>query len=1345
MKILGCIFFSFIFFSSDFVWGKPIISIVQSPAGTVIPAGENIIVRTNILSLSSVDNPLAYAWLTTDDWKHVKEIRSTKKDLLSNDFIIDFGAFKEGQHIQYTVFFTHTVSKEKIWIGYDLKFETKNIASDIIDVSQWRDRNNPPDRFYIRIRGSNKINLESAFVQLLPNGELPSLVELIKNEAQSSIQNELIVNAPFYKNKKNLYRVQYQRTDSSSIEEVSNVFNANDIDIFDEIQPEIVTIRGVTREIGYNPQACEIKNWEQSIDACHCCLVKYFGRGGLHFLDKIETICRNTSGCSHGNIEKIQKEFNKDPHDFSYIENLYKNTIVIPKILLDKKIFDHPYLDEEGVRGILVQAQSEGKIQPQDFYQKTCIEVKNIKELGGLNTESLFSITTTCNKTIGVQHYIVKESKDAEDEAVSLERISRFPSFSSIILPKRIPDFPGISLPLGYISYPIFENGRNTFHTLSIQSRASGENFCSFIQEQGKKLPESYEEIGRAYINLGLQLANFHLLHMDKRNSDSVLTKTVIHGDLKCANLFYNRETAEFTLIDNPSMERSFLNKKSPILDIANILLGHLSIGEDEKIRHVLDHIDTNSWYKNSISNFLVGYSSAFQPSQKKEVMKDLQALFNSGFSENGEVVYDETELKNVLLLYINPMFDEFFSKEEELISELESKLQTEGNSKKEKHYPSPRFWGDQVVYSVMVDRFRNGDRSNDTNNISENQKVEEKKRDFSTIGKHRHGGDIQGIIDRLDYIVELGVSTLMVTSIFENNNGDYHGYCVSDFTKVDPNFGTNEDFTRLVQEAHKRGLYVILDVVVNHMCDVHSKYLNRITPDAHIKCSNELSEKEEKNKKMYSKYSSAIDFSSDFHKFFKNQDYFNRCGKNTIDETESERPVSFYGDFSSGMFDLNTTNYALQKMLSDIMENWIRISDVDGFRLDAVKHISPTFTAYFSTKIREFASHLGKDNFGVFGEIAGTSKLVSLHLGKMEGGKSKTFDDEVNRVYKKENKSLNQISRENKKFPFLGLNGVYEFGHSGNAVKVLQNSRSPETLYSYFEKEDYRRDLQREADLRNSMVQLEIHDWPRFGAYSPTDPYKSRLGLQYLAVAEGIPLLYYGQEQGFTGICPNIQNISSKEGRDVLLESCRKSSEVTAPDYKPVLYDEFYRQDMFEEGVWKLGSTVDEINKLASVAKKNAEKITLTEEYNWEIDPFLSRNHFVYQEARKFLQIRKSCPALRWGLTHWILHPKNDRDIFAFLRADKFNWKNQILVVVNTNFTSQQIPDIAVSSELSFKKINSENSTLVRIENTNRTLKFHDTKIEGNSVQLYIPSNRDIDWDQEYQTNLCVTHRTGD
>ncbi len=175
------------------------------------------------------------------------------------------------------------------------------------------------------------------------------------------------------------------------------------------------------------------------------------------------------------------------------------------------------------------------------------------------------------------------------------------------------------------------------------------------------------------------------------------------------------------------------------------------------------------------------------------------------------------------------------------------------------------------------------------------------------------------------------------------------------------------------------------------------------------------------------------------------------------------------------------------------------------------------------------------------------------------------------------------------------------------------------------------------------------------------------------------------------------------------------------------------------------MGSTVGEINNLASVAKKSVGKINQIESYDWKVDPFLSRDHFVYQEARKFLHIRKSCSALRWGLTHWILYPKNDRDIFAFLRADKFNWKNQILVVVNTNFTSQQIPDISVSSELSFKKINTENPKLVRIENIDHTLKFHASKIEGNSVQLYIPANSDIDWDQEYQTNLCVTNRAGD
>lgn len=112
------------------------------------------------------------------------------------------------------------------------------------------------------------------------------------------------------------------------------------------------------------------------------------------------------------------------------------------------------------------------------------------------------------------------------------------------------------------------------------------------------------------------------------------------------------------------------------------------------------------------------------------------------------------------------------------------------------------RFWQDELVYSIMIDRFNNADISNDYDVDVKNPEA-------------YNGGDLQGIIDKLDYIHNMGFTTIRLTPIFDNTKGGYHGYWVQDYYKVDEHFGTLNTFKQLVKEAHKRGLKVIIDFVV--------------------------------------------------------------------------------------------------------------------------------------------------------------------------------------------------------------------------------------------------------------------------------------------------------------------------------------------------------------------------------------------------------------------------------------------------------------------------------------------------------------------------------------------------
>ncbi|MGE8079551.1 alpha-amylase family glycosyl hydrolase [Peribacillus loiseleuriae] len=123
--------------------------------------------------------------------------------------------------------------------------------------------------------------------------------------------------------------------------------------------------------------------------------------------------------------------------------------------------------------------------------------------------------------------------------------------------------------------------------------------------------------------------------------------------------------------------------------------------------------------------------------------------------------------------------------------------------------YKEERKWQDEIIYSLMIDRFNNGDTKND------------KDVDVKDPRAYQ-GGDFAGITDKLDYIKDMGFTAIMLTPVFDNEDGGYHGYWVNDFYNTDEHFGTMDEFKQLVAEAHKRDMKIILDFVVNHVGPNH-------------------------------------------------------------------------------------------------------------------------------------------------------------------------------------------------------------------------------------------------------------------------------------------------------------------------------------------------------------------------------------------------------------------------------------------------------------------------------------------------------------------------------------------
>lgn len=139
---------------------------------------------------------------------------------------------------------------------------------------------------------------------------------------------------------------------------------------------------------------------------------------------------------------------------------------------------------------------------------------------------------------------------------------------------------------------------------------------------------------------------------------------------------------------------------------------------------------------------------------------------------------------------------------------------------------PSPASWNDKTVCCVMVDRFANGDLRNDMKNVPEFQTTEQLESNSPhSVGDWRHGGDLEGLRQRLGFLQDLGVSVIWVSPILLQADCGACGYCMMGPSIIDPGFGSKELFRQLVHEAHERGMYVIMDVVTNMRTSPGFKY----------------------------------------------------------------------------------------------------------------------------------------------------------------------------------------------------------------------------------------------------------------------------------------------------------------------------------------------------------------------------------------------------------------------------------------------------------------------------------------------------------------------------------------
>src|SRR3989338_1914925 len=348
-------------------------------------------------------------------------------------------------------------------------------------------------------------------------------------------------------------------------------------------------------------------------------------------------------------------------------------------------------------------------------------------------------------------------------------------------------------------------------------------------------------------------------------------------------------------------------------------------------------------------------------------------------------------------------------------------------------------------------------------------------------------------------------------------------------------------------------------------------------------------------------------------------------------------------------------------------MKEFIAGTDIDGFRLDAAKHVTEDFVAQCPTEIRDYARSLGKNNFLVIGEVAADADWIGRRLGVMftnPNDPSQHGNVPVSLTTKIE--ALQSTYLANPVAPYPGLNAVYDFDASGTSRDALLGLRPSSDVASYFDS-DYYNTIAGQADYRLSWTHLEIHDWPRFLQTQPDNIAASQVGAAYLFTVPGQPIIWMGFEQGFNQNCRLQRNVNAGNATSSIVDLCNAGSDYTLK-----------RQDMFIGGPWRLGSAVPDIDKLNYIGVWTPEQTTP----DWTKDPFLNTGHALYITVRKLTHIRSSCSPLSQGSLVW----RNAQPfIGGLLMYSRIFNGAEMVIVLNPSPKSVTVPRIPIDNAINF------------------------------------------------------------
>ncbi|WP_228244072.1 alpha-amylase family glycosyl hydrolase [Porphyrobacter sp. GA68] len=521
----------------------------------------------------------------------------------------------------------------------------------------------------------------------------------------------------------------------------------------------------------------------------------------------------------------------------------------------------------------------------------------------------------------------------------------------------------------------------------------------------------------------------------------------------------------------------------------------------------------------------------------------------------------------------------------------------------------------DEIIYFVLPDRFANGDPTNDRGGLTGDRLV------TGFDPTHRgfyHGGDLKGLTERLDYIQGLGATAIWFAPVFKNKpvqgppgqeTAGYHGYWITDFTQVDPHFGTNEEFRAFVDAAHARGMKVYMDIITNHTADViryregdatnyayRSKadypYSTRGGPDGprinegfagdDVRTGENFARLTDSTY-AYTPYVPEAERDVKVPAWLNDPIYYHNRG-DTFWVGES----SVDGDFV-GLDDIFTENPRVVAGMIDIYGDWIDRFGVDGFRIDTAKHVNPEFWQEFVPAMMERARARGIPNFHIFGEIAFDVPHATLAA---------------------------QVMRES------GLPSALDMAFAKAAQLVVSGQASPQVMAELMA-QDVIYPGGREAAVQLPTF-LGNHDYGRFSMFVKAgNPAMSQdellartmLGHAMMLTLRGVPTIYYGDEQGFVS-----------DGNDQLA-----------------------RENMFPSQVAEYNDN-DLIGTEATTAQENFDVA-----------------HPLYRQIAGLSAVRRSSPALRRGLTQVAGFDHEGPGLLAVERFDADSGE-RVLVAFNTS-----------------------------------------------------------------------------